>query len=630
MASMLNWLKQNGRWMGACVGIFAFCVHSLFVAETHTAEFTTPLVDAYAYHVQAVNILDGKVEPAPFWQPPLFPYWLALVYRLIGPSPAAARYVLAIWTVLASLLTFALARRLLAPRLAMAAGLLVPLYGPLLFLFAQLMPTGMAVALDLAALLAFVRLLEAPTVRRALVTGLLIGVAALAVPPILSFLLVVTGWALVRGFADRTRTQAAFLGLSVLMGAAAVIVPVSCRNAVVSGQWVPISTNGGINLYIGNNPEADQTIAMRPGPDWDRLIGMPTAAGWDDRPAESERYFVGQVTRYAMEQPGSFLRGLLVKGRHLVHSVEMPRNVDLYVVRDDSVMLSLLTWKWGSFGFPFGILLPLAVVGLIGTRGRNRERDVLLWFVLLYGAAVILFFPASRYRLPIIPPLIILAVAGMAGLEAAWRESRRRAAGALAIAAWVGCLISLPTSFPTDRVVFAAEMHNDLGVSLFEQKRYPESLSQLLEASKADPSNAVVHCNLGRAMVALGDYGRAEFSCRRALQARPDYADAWAVLGRVLCSTRRYEEAEACYRQLVRQDPHDGLAWNDLGCTLLWQQRGAEALECLSTALRVGGPEALIMANLGDTLTALKRDQEAMRRYRKARALRAIETAPTP
>ena len=52
----------------------------------------------------------------------------------------------------------------------------------------------------------------------------------------------------------KNRTAGAVAGL--LLGAALAIAPATLRNHAVSGEWVPISTNYGINLYAGNHPGA--------------------------------------------------------------------------------------------------------------------------------------------------------------------------------------------------------------------------------------------------------------------------------------------------------------------------------------------------------------------------------------
>ena len=49
-------------------------------------------VDARAYHQKALRILSGElVAERAFYQDPLYPYFLSLLYGLAGPSPWAAR-----------------------------------------------------------------------------------------------------------------------------------------------------------------------------------------------------------------------------------------------------------------------------------------------------------------------------------------------------------------------------------------------------------------------------------------------------------------------------------------------------------------------------------------------------------
>ncbi len=61
----------------------------------------------------------------------------------------------------------------------------------------------------------------------------------------------------------------------VLLGAILAIAPVTARNWIQGRELVLISSNGGINLYLGNNPRHDETVGLRPGP---RLAGARPGA----------------------------------------------------------------------------------------------------------------------------------------------------------------------------------------------------------------------------------------------------------------------------------------------------------------------------------------------------------------
>ena len=82
---------------------------------------------------------------------------------------------------------------------------------------------------------------------------------ALTVASVLLFVPVALLWA---------RRQARAPVGALILGFALVIAPVTLRNRVVGGEWVPISYNAGINFYLGNNPDYDRTTNIRPGRDW--------------------------------------------------------------------------------------------------------------------------------------------------------------------------------------------------------------------------------------------------------------------------------------------------------------------------------------------------------------------------
>ena len=145
--------------------------------------------------------------------------------------------------------------------MALGAGLVAAFYGPLIYFGGELLPTIPALLLDLALLLL---LLSAPLKQRWpwLIAGLALGLAALAVSNILLFAPVLLAWL---WFSQGNFVQR---GALLFLGIALVIAPVALRNYLVGDDWVLISHNAGINFYIGNNPDYQRTVDIRPGRDW--------------------------------------------------------------------------------------------------------------------------------------------------------------------------------------------------------------------------------------------------------------------------------------------------------------------------------------------------------------------------
>ena len=244
--------EKQSWWIVAAV---ALLVQAAFIGESHRhLAFQIPIVDAATYHNTAVSLARGEAPPREaFWQPPLYPILLGVLYRISGENVLFARAVQGVSGVLSALLVFAIASRMTSRSMALVAALLTSIYGPLLFYHTQLLPTGLAVTLNLLAILLTLRLLEKPGIRRALCCGLVFGSAALAVPnALVGAVIPVACIFLMPGRSPTPRERLRLTGAMVL-AIVLCILPVSIRNRSVSGAWVPISTNGGINLFIGNN-----------------------------------------------------------------------------------------------------------------------------------------------------------------------------------------------------------------------------------------------------------------------------------------------------------------------------------------------------------------------------------------
>jgi 4-amino-4-deoxy-L-arabinose transferase-like glycosyltransferase len=588
----------------ATVAAVALAAHAAFVIESHRdIVFRFPLIDAATYHRLAVQLAAGGSFPAdPFWQPPLYPLLLAALYRLGIASLLAVRLVHGLLTAGTALMTYAIARRLAGPRAALAAGLLVGLNGPLLFFFSQLLPAGLAATLLTAALLAALRALERPTAGRVALCGGLLGVAAINVPNALLVAPLVAAALVWRRPGAGAQASPRSLGPGVAAGLLAAtvilpIVPVTARNVIVSGQFVPISTNGGINLYIGNNARWRETVAIRPGLDWNRLVAQPFRYGGCRSESEAERYFVRRAVSYAVHHPLAFAGGLAAKAGYLGHSLEVPRNLDLYTMRRHSRVLAALVWRAGSFGFPFAVLGPLAAVGLLLTARQGRAHALVAGAALLYAGSVVLFFPASRYAAPVLPLLTVLAVAGVAETVRLWRD-RRPARFAVLLAVPLAAAACVPVQLPTDGVNFESELETDVGIALQVRGLTALAIDHYARAAKLDPANVEAWFHMGTAYREQKVPDKALLCYRVALRTRPDHNRAMNDLAVVLFEKGEKEESVAWLRRSLQLEPGDRKTMRNLAVGLLTLGHLTEA----NTWLERAGEEPVTAAQLKQTL----------------------------
>ncbi|MGD2111309.1 MAG: glycosyltransferase family 39 protein, partial [Phycisphaerae bacterium] len=473
------------RYIGALIVAASCLVAELVVlAEQQASDptFRVPIIDAATYHEAALRFADGNrlIDDA-FWQPPMFPLVLGCLYRTFGGSVVLAKLFLAVVGAGSGVLVWWIGCRVFSARVGLIAGLILAGHGPFLLFNSQLLPTGLAVFFDLAAIALWLRCLERPCWYRWLAFGLVAGAATITVPNAGVLVVVAAVMQLVArgGCGDRAKRVAACC--LMLLGTVISVGMVTARNYVVSGQFVVLSTNGGINFYIGNNADSDRTVAIRPGDEWKRLVRRSFGDKLPTR-AEQSTYFLRKGLGYAAEHPVKFLAGLVRKASRLVNARELPRNIDPYVCADHSLLVRLLMWRAGPFAFPFGSLMPLAIVGaVVGLReGRiddaaRRGRAGLLGFAVLYGASIVVFFVSGRYRIPMAVMLIPFAAFALERVFV-WLFRRRSSSserrvssqrGKLPVEAvtfvLVGVLVNSPIHAPTDAVNFRGELLSAVG-----------------------------------------------------------------------------------------------------------------------------------------------------------------------
>jgi hypothetical protein len=159
--------RARDRAFLAAACLFALVVPIALVLETHRLPaFRFPLIDAAGYHRLATALLEGRLPPEPFWQPPLYLFTLAGLYGLFGKEDLLVRCLHALLMAPAAGLLYRVARRALPPKGALASALLLSLHGPLVFFFTQRLPTGLGTVLVLLFALLFLRLMERPSAPR--------------------------------------------------------------------------------------------------------------------------------------------------------------------------------------------------------------------------------------------------------------------------------------------------------------------------------------------------------------------------------------------------------------------------------------------------------------------------------
>jgi hypothetical protein len=419
MRSLKATLAGPVSWRGlAWLFAFALMVRLAHVlAMASSPYFTNPVVDAGTYDAIGWSIARGDGYPEPvFWHPPGYPSFLGAIWWLVGDSYVAPRLVQAFLGAMNVAFIAWMGGRLFGRSVGIASGVAAAVYGMLIYFDAELLTPTLAIFAILATVIS--AMLAQQTNRRTLWfgTGVLGGLAG----TIVATSLVVP---LIAAVFSRRRA------LWVLLGTTLALVPVTAHNLIRGHEFVLVSSNGGINFWIGNNPKYDQMVNIRPDIEWQRLTKEPARAGHHGQAAFS-RYFVEKSLRWATAEPWAFLRLQAHKLRQLISGDEIFRNHAIYPARLDSPILGLLLWKVPGLAFPFGLLMPLASVGLwVGWRRARFQAAVVLGLSIM----VLAFFVAARYRMALVPFLLLFAAQAVRWLVVEADRKQRVVAGGCAV-----------------------------------------------------------------------------------------------------------------------------------------------------------------------------------------------------
>lgn len=377
--------------------------------------FYHPIMDASFHHEWALNILAGDFwGDAVFFRAPLYPYLLALVYKLSGSSIAVAIFIQHLIGSASTAMTYVLARQFFVARVSLVAGLLAALYWPFVYFEGDLLIVTLIILLDLVLLLLLVKSLRRGGLAVTVASGVLLGLSAIARPSILVLVPVVPAIFFLRDRQPRDRSPGPTprwlrQTLLVYAGALAIIAPVLVRNYIVGRDIVPIASQGGVNFYIGNNPQSDGRTAIVPGTRWDWWGGYEDAIrlaetdmGRSLRPSEISNYYFRRGFAFIFGSPGQSIPLLARKAGLFWAGGERANNKFIYFFWHKSGM--------GKVPLPgFWLVGPLGLAGMVLLWRRRRDLWLLYLFVATYMLGVVAFFVNARFRLPIVPVLMIFA-----------------------------------------------------------------------------------------------------------------------------------------------------------------------------------------------------------------------------
>jgi 4-amino-4-deoxy-L-arabinose transferase-like glycosyltransferase len=360
-----------------------------------------PLSDSNAYDTFAQNLANGQgygwnsQSPTAYW-PVGTSFIYSLFYRVFGHTYLPIIIFNLVLAVVITGLAMHLAETWFNRRVALLTGLLLTLW-----------PSQIQFTTVLASELPFTALVLVAVVvwlnkrtnlwLRSMFAGVALAAASYVRPTalLIPILLLFFRWISTR---EILKTLKATLVMFAVM--ALLIAPWSIRNTIVFGEFVPIATNGGANLWMGNNPNSTGAYMALP----------PETLQMNE--ARRDRYLKSLAKAHIKEKPLLFVRRVLTRlvDTHSRESIAIAWNEQGLVTRYGTSLLfplkAINQIYWLS-------VLGLALSGIV-LLGKQQG-----WFIMITHPTVVLwgYFAAihavivaqDRYHFPSIPMIAILA-----------------------------------------------------------------------------------------------------------------------------------------------------------------------------------------------------------------------------
>lgn len=548
-------------------------------------------IDELYHYKWAAAIGQGDLlTNAPYFRAPFYSFFLALLLKISWESLVFTQIIQLALGCLTIGLIYKIGYKITNKFAAVCASLIYLAYPLSTYFEGELLLDSLFILLSI---LSYYFYLKSNDANSSILTGLFFGLAAITRPTMLVFLPIIIFGYLRRAHKEKIKRLNlkplfAFIILCVI-----TIAPVTLVNYFTSGQFIPISYQGGINFYIGNNPEADGVSAVLPpfGREWtldDADYTARVETGREIKYSEQSVYWFGKGFDYLISQPMKFAKLYSQKVLLFFSGREISNNIPLSMTVYNNKVLSI-------FPMQLIFILGLAIIPLFFKKSRQIMKPLYI-LILIYGLAISFFFISSRFRMPVVPILCIVGGFGISFVYDNLRNGKLIQRSITSIVASVALILILSNlTFATvklgnqqalyirgnqlmragdyngarlkfDSLVIINPMfengHVNLGITYLKTGNTREAMRYFDLELVYNPKSPEGANNLAAMYLINGIYDSALYYAASALEEKPYYREAAINLLRAAISinndsaSHNAEETRKAVRQYLFDDPY--------------------------------------------------------------------------
>lgn len=363
----------------------------------------------------AFSLAKGHGFSSPWWQEtgptawltPVYPWIVSVIYRIFGIHTPHALYAAVLLNIIFSCATcvpiYFMGKKLAGSGVASGAAWLWAIFPNAIILpYEWIWDTSLSALLMAIILWATLELAESARWRDWAGYGVLWGFALMTNPSLGSMLPFLLGWAAYRGLRHHSvelSRPALAVGIAILC-----CVPWTIRNYVTFHKLIPLRSNFGLELWVGNNNSYDETLQIVPAPD-------PARAELREYVRVGETAFMAEklsaATLFIRTHPR--LEIVLWWRRFLATWTGSETPLKSFAEAETLlVRVVLVTNLLAAIGTVLGIFVLIA--------RRSIYAFPLAALPLIYPVLYYATHPSLRYRHPIDPAIVILVAVGFTSI----------------------------------------------------------------------------------------------------------------------------------------------------------------------------------------------------------------------
>lgn len=393
---------------------------SLIIRLLYVTFFPTMIFsDAKSYDSMAIGLIEGKGYGggiSSYW-PPGQPLFLAAIYSVFGYNPQIACIFQAFISSLTCIVIYYIGKTVLNKKIGIISGFIAAFYPTFIIFCGDLRSETLFLFLFTLAILGLLKIHEELSAKNILIAGASFGLAMLVRPAIMGLIPFTLIWVLL---SSKDRKKNLMIFMAIFLIAMAVVSPWTVRNYTVHHEFVLVSTNGGVNLWLGNNADATG-MACNYSKNETMLW---TIWNMSDDEVKRDKLFYEKGCEFIKENPITVI-GLDLK--KFAYFWGFPFHFFALHLNDQFIN-PIPKWLFMVLApltiLPYMLLIPLAIFGITFYQKWDRKAYLLILLIFYYTLLHSIILAETRYHLQIIPFLIVFAAYGVCSINRVLSEIR--------------------------------------------------------------------------------------------------------------------------------------------------------------------------------------------------------------